>query len=147
MVDNFLPSTPDTRHPSLRHCFTAYTRILDHLAHSGNFGFHRNRKLLRRTADGFHARVEQALLHIRLVEESCDLSVQPVDDRPRGLKRGTLELPAQRHQPPGRELRIGAEAEVAKSGVRVPEYALQGIVVVDAVRPGHLVQRVHGFHA
>src|SRR4029453_7851487 len=55
-----------------------------------------------------------------------------------GSKRRTLELPTQGVVRPGRVLRIGAEAEVARRRVRVAEHALQGVAVIDAVGSPHL---------
>jgi len=40
------------------------------------------------------------------------------------------DLAAQRHQAPGRELRVGAETEVPREGVRVAENALDRVAVV-----------------
>src|SRR5580765_4535848 len=62
---------------------------------------------------------------------------------PNLLERGREVLAAERGQAPGRELRVGVEAEVAAERVRVAEDALDRIAVVDAVGAGHGVQQVH----
>src|SRR5216684_3414314 len=56
---------------------------------------------------------------------------------------GADELAAESDEPPGRALRVPAEADVGGERVLVPEQPLDGIAVVDAVGACESVQGIH----
>src|SRR5687768_5783821 len=60
------------------------------------------------------------------------------------LQRSAREFAAQHDKRPRRQLRVGAEAEMAGGGARVAEHALQRHMVVNAACAGPFVQRAHG---
>src|SRR6266851_7491977 len=64
----------------------------------------------------------------------------------RSQRRG-VDLAAERDQAPAGSLRIEAEADMARKGVRVAEDALERSGLVDAVRARHGVERIDGFRA
>src|SRR6266853_778113 len=58
-------------------------------------------------------------------------------------ERRVVDFAAERGEAPARGVRVEAEADMACKGVRVAEDPLQRVGLVDAVRAGHRVQRIH----
>src|SRR4029077_12719876 len=85
--------------------------------------------------------------HLVALDQPQAVPVEAADLHLSLLQRRAVDPPPERDETPARSLRVEAEADMARKGVRVAEDALERIGLVDAVRSGHCVQRIDGFGA